>query len=741
MRATWLVPRLAVAAAVLCGLGWQSQSSRADQLAGSANSGQEKAIRYLGYRFLVPKAWPVIDDSKNPRGCVRFDQHAIYLGPVSGEEFCPSWLLGTTESVLIQPGPGKAITSSAEDPVARQITVRAARIQLTATFDSDPKLIYRILASAGLPSPAIVAPDPAAATEGDARRLSAGMHYPMASPPLPATVASYNGLGFDACAAPSRRYMRAWRRHSPYHAIGIYIGGADRACAQPNLTKGWVQAEARAGWRFMPLYAGPQAVFGQLRHPLREGRAAASDAVVQARRLGFGPRTPLYYDMEAYGPKSRLSALRFLSAWTRRLHRLGYISGVYSSADSGIVDLARQYSRHRFAMPDVIFDAFWNGSASTTGRGMFDGPWPVHRRIHQYSGNVTQKFGGATMNVDKDFLNVRVSPPYVTAQSSPAVAVPGGAVVAFFRGPRDRLLLDRYSSPGGWGLAALAAAGAASAPSAVWAGSRIAVFYKGQGGYLWTASYLPDGTLVSRRRLAAMGVLGSQPRAIAQPGGVIDVFWRGSADDHLWHAQYTPGSGWNGPQGLGGDLASGPAPVTSSPGLTSVFWKGTNSALWVMTRDFGGRWSPPRDLGMAPLGGAPQATGQANGDVEVYWAGSGNPYLWEAFRTPARGWNGPRDLGGDVRSQPWPVTAAGTVSVLWRASGHRLGYARHRAGSADWNVLAWQEPAPAKVGRVASPPFAATGDPGVQVFWRGRGSSQWTSGLTGRNWSRPVKLT
>ena len=34
--------------------------------------------------------------------------------------------------------------------------------------------------------------------------------------------------------------------------------------------------------------------------------------------------------------------------------------------------------------------------------------------------------------------------------------------------------------------------------------------------------------------------------AVAQPNGVIDVFWKGSHDPHLWHAQYNPRHGWAG---------------------------------------------------------------------------------------------------------------------------------------------------------------------------------------------------
>ena len=82
---------------------------------------------------------------------------------------------------------------------------------------------------------------------------------------LPATAASYTGQGFDACTAPSAAVMKTWLRLSPYRAVGIYLGGADRACAQPNLTAGWVRLQQAAGWHFMPIYVGPQASFGQQR--------------------------------------------------------------------------------------------------------------------------------------------------------------------------------------------------------------------------------------------------------------------------------------------------------------------------------------------------------------------------------------------------------------------------------------------------------------------------------------------
>ena len=734
---------------------------------GSARGSRVRAISYLGYRFSVPAGWPVIHDRKRPRSCVRFDQHAVYLGAAPADEQCPSWLLGTTESILIQPGPAGVARASAENPVARQVTARAPGITVFATFDTDPTAIYRILASARLPAPVIEPVNPArlSAAEPSAARLPGsagpasygqatgaaarsgrfgrqapgGSHRPMAPQPLPSVVASYRGLGFDACTAPSRAAMAAWHQRSPYRAIGIYIGGADRACAQPNLSQAWVRAEARAGWRFIPLYAGPQAAFGQLSAPGRQGWAAAQDAVAQMRRLGFGRRTPVYYDMEAYRPGVRLLALRFLSAWTRQLHRLQYESGVYSSSDSGIIDLSRQYSRHRFAMPNVIYDALWNGTATTRDGNLRAGQWH-DERIHQFSGNVTERFGGHTINIDKDVLNVRLGGSAATAQATSAVTLPGGAVDVFCT-RRGQIWLDRYRPGSGWAGAARVGAASGSPPSAVWTGSVVDVFYKGSGGYLWVNSFRPDGSPAGRNELSAMGVLGSGPRAVTEAGGEIDVFWRGSADDHLWHGEYLPGSGWNGPQGLGGALASWPAPVVSSAGATTVVWEGTDRGLWYITRGLSGTWSVPRGVGMGPLGGQPQATAQTDGDIQVYWHGAGNAHLWEGFYQPGSGWRGPRDLGGDVLSAPWPATAAGTVRVLWRGPGHTLSYISHRSGG-GWNLAGWGEAGSLRLGTLGSAPFAAAGDPGapLRVFWQDRAGGLWTVWLAAGGWSGPAKL-
>ena len=397
-------------------------------------------VTYLGYSFEVPRGWAVIDLDHHRGTCVRFDRHAVYLGTVSRNQGCPSLVVGTTEAMLVQPTSRHAAPVSVTNEVTRRVTVIARGVHVTATFDSHPAEIDQILASAGLPPPVTV-PSGTAAARPDrpaaAAQTSGIGQEPLdvqraARAQLPASATNYQGRGFDTCAAPSEAAMQAWR-HSRYRAVGIYIGGSDLACAQPNLTPSWLSDEAAAGWHFIPMYVGPQAAFGEVSaSAARQGARAAADAVLQAKRLGFGPGTPLYYDMEGYKPRQTGRALLFLSAWTTTLHAQGYTSGVYSSSSSGVTDLAHQYGSGKYALPDVIFDALWNGEASTYDPVLRHGKWSHHHRVRQYNGNVTQTHGGATIAIDQDYLDVlqpgSPSPSPVTA------TYPAGATATWYKG-------------------------------------------------------------------------------------------------------------------------------------------------------------------------------------------------------------------------------------------------------------------------------------------------------------------
>jgi Rv2525c-like, glycoside hydrolase-like domain len=387
-----LVTGAVLAAAVLPAAGLPGMAAHRT-VAGSRPAAGTRPVRYLGYQFQVPASWPVTGLAGHPGTCVRFDRHVIYLGSPGGNQSCPVSLIGATEAVLVQPAAAGQATSSTVNPVAHRITVSTPRITVTATYQADPALVRAILASAGLPAPVAMDPATMAPQQAPVRTLRR-------------RVTNWHGRGFDACAAPDPATMVAWL-HSRYRAVGIYIGGSDRACAQPNLTAAWLVQQAAIGWHFIPLYVGPQVSFsGEVTNPAAQATAAAEDAVLQAELLGFRHGTPIYYDMEAYQPKQTPAALAFFTAWTTELHLLGFRSGIYSSSLSGVIDLVSNFSNPVDAMPDVIYDAWWNGRANTFDPNIGVADWAHHRRVHQYAGNITQTHGGVQLNIDRDFLDV-----------------------------------------------------------------------------------------------------------------------------------------------------------------------------------------------------------------------------------------------------------------------------------------------------------------------------------------------
>jgi Domain of unknown function (DUF1906) len=676
-----------------------------------------RRVTYLGHSFEVPRTWQVIHLSPRRHTCVRFDRHVVYLGTPPRNQACPSSLVGTTEAMLISPVLRDPPAASLEDKVTRRMTVITRRLDITATFDAHPAEIDRILASAHLPRPVPGVMDPPQA------RL------------LPAGVTNFHGRGFDTCTAPSEAVMAAWLRSSPYQAIGIYLGGSDAACAQPNLTPAWLRAEAAAGWHFIPMYVGPQELFGELtKKSARQGAAAAADAAQHARQLGFRHGTPIYYDMEGYLPGHSGRVLRFLSAWTTTLHALGYDSGVYSSSTSGVADLDQQYGLGTYAMPDVIFDALWNGHANTEDPVFGRGKWIHHHRVHQYNGDLNRTYGGSRLNIDQDFMNVRLSdppdPPSAQAVSrsagtaSPqAVTQPGGAIDVFFRGTGGGLWYLRHLPGGGWARPVDLGGQLASEPSAVASGGgHLVVFYRGTDGLLWQVRSGPAGW--SRpRALRRMGKIGGRPMAVAQSTGVIDVFWRGLPGGHLSYAEYRPQHGWDAPQRLRGELASDPSPVVSSRGVTQVFWQGTNGRLWRIARSQRGRWGGPEKLGAQRLGSAPQAIARPGGKVEVFWRRPDRTAIVAGLLTASGHWRGPYPLGGGTSlSPPVPVSVGGLVHVLFGGRGGRL-----------WQLVPASSGRPGGPGQLAarrllSVPFAAVAAGGsrIDVFWTGSGGRLWS---------------
>ena len=237
---------------------------------------------------------------------------------------------------------------------------------------------------------------------------------------------AFTGYAFDACQAPSQEAMDVWLERSPYWGIGIYTSGVNRYCdEQQHLSADWVAEQDRKGWRLLPLHVGLQAscrgdvkrwdlISGDPADDYAEartqGRDAAREAVAAAEGYGIAKRSTLWYDLEAFDitrTDCRESALRMVSAWTRKLHELGYRSGFYSSAASGIrmLENARLDGTNRHTLPDQIWIADWNQRASTRTSYISDDGWQGSR-VHQYTGGHDETYGGVTINVDSNFMEV-----------------------------------------------------------------------------------------------------------------------------------------------------------------------------------------------------------------------------------------------------------------------------------------------------------------------------------------------
>jgi Domain of unknown function (DUF1906) len=374
-----------------------------------------QTVRYHGVSVRVPRPWPVFDLARHPQTCVRFNRHAVYFGTPGRQERCPAHAVGRTDAILISP-----LRATKGAPVAMagglglegdvsSYSLRTAGVEVTSTWSRSPRVVSRALGRNSLPrangraanSSKSTVPGPPAT--GSAQR---GRHYVRGS--------TFTGLGFDACTAPSRSQMAAWS-HSPYRGIGIYIGGIDMACAQPNLTRTWIKHEIASGWHPAPLYVGLQAEgSGCGCHTLSlntaqahsEGLAAARDAVAHAQRLGILPGNPIYYDMEGHstGGSNTAAVLAFFSGWTSVLHADRYISGVYGSASTTMSGLVPKYHT-RYREPDDIWIADWNGQRTTRDPYVPASEWSHHQRLHQYAGGHNESYGGVTINIDNDFLS------------------------------------------------------------------------------------------------------------------------------------------------------------------------------------------------------------------------------------------------------------------------------------------------------------------------------------------------
>jgi hypothetical protein len=476
------------------GAAKKTNAKKTNAKAGTAKAGTAKAAKaakttaaatktvvFAGYELDVPASWPVYRLDENPRTCVRYDVHAVYLGRPGPDMSCPAGLVGRTESVSVVPGSGAVAGTnagsaslpagsggqalrqlSAVNAPIRQYAVQSeldvalgsggSGVTVSGTYGTDPAAMKQVLATlrsapAGAPdSPqwvpaqppsgnaarstamrgqAAAAPAPAAAAQAASSPTYQNWHgvpttWPVeivaptpAPTPTPTTTPTANPVvgGFDACSAPSLSNMKTFRSH--YKAVGVYIGGANSACAYGNLSASWIKSAAAMGYGMLPTYVGRQAPCwdgkGALitaSQALAQGNNAGADAVADAKSFGLAKGSPIYYDMEAYkgSASCKNAVLAFLGGWDRRVVAGGYVTAVYSSLDSGIVDMqaAAVAKTAGFTAPDAIWIADWDNNATLNVGAVT--AWPTSERAKQYVGSVNMTISGVTLNIDKDIV-------------------------------------------------------------------------------------------------------------------------------------------------------------------------------------------------------------------------------------------------------------------------------------------------------------------------------------------------
>jgi hypothetical protein len=105
--------------------------------AGTTTSGVSavRSLAYRGIRLEVPASWPIHDLAADPTECVRYDEHAVFLGPPGPKPTCPARVIGRTETVQVQPlGPA---TRTAEALASEALTINGLDLRVDPNTDAS----------------------------------------------------------------------------------------------------------------------------------------------------------------------------------------------------------------------------------------------------------------------------------------------------------------------------------------------------------------------------------------------------------------------------------------------------------------------------------------------------------------------------------------------------------------------------------------------------------------------------
>ena len=244
--------------------------------------------------------------------------------------------------------------------------------------------------------------------------------------------------GFDTCSAPSTATMANWWNNSPYYDIGVYLGGSNRSCSQPNLTSSWITAVTNGTdgqWGIIPIWVGPQMpnpacqtlhtyaggyISTNTSTAYTQGENEATSAYNALVSLGMSAQgTPIAYDLEgnnnAQNSTCQAIADAFINGWDNGLALPpSQASGIYGSAAS---DYFNSYASIAH-VPGFIWFAEQNSTGASTKQSLYIAStlWVNYQRHKQYDLNDgactgcdndpgDYSFGGIALQVDVDCSN------------------------------------------------------------------------------------------------------------------------------------------------------------------------------------------------------------------------------------------------------------------------------------------------------------------------------------------------
>lgn len=308
-----------------------------------------------------------------------------------------------------------------------------------------------------------------------------------------------------------------------------------------------------------------------------------------------------------------------------------------------------------------------------------------------------------------------------TIEDRPAIAIlPAGHIIVGVSGTGAALIMPGTGTPRSWVYAGYETLSSPITAVGTAAG-RADIFARDQHGGLRQRVLIIGPTLW----IDHGGILTTEPRAVARPGGQVDVFVRG-LDFGLWTLDASSGAPgtW---VPLGGVLTSTPVPVAVGGDLV-VFVRGLDRALW-SRRLSGGTWSPWTSLG-GVLATAPAAASRAGG-IDVVTLDDSGQLIHRRFVAGA--WSDWAPLGGALEGEPAAVTsvpdrldvvAKGQDGGLWHIA--RIGD--------SWSGWA------AVGGALGSAPVATRDGVGLHVYARSGDGTLVYRALLGTGWTGATNL-